>query len=309
VTDILKQLIRGSWREIEYPISGREYGFAQEQARHRFIFRDNQLIESLGRESPTYRYTIPFREDIAKGPYENLFTRVYPDFLDACLDRTRGVLTDPVHGSLPAKCVSLREILDVNKRDGIDVEVEFIKAPQESDFAENLGTQLRTLEGAKGAAGLFDQELQKIDWKQELPPENTINPLDFASSVGNQIEVAGGQVSAQLADMAFRLEKSVATIDRLRNPNLAPTRQRARRLQGAILALEDRVDITGTKPLRKVEVSANMTISALAAKVNMTVEQLLKLNPHLRRGPLVKAGTEIKVTADTLAKPAPSARP
>jgi hypothetical protein len=302
MTDILKQLQRPSWREIEFPISARDYGFAQDQAKHRYVFRDNQLIESLGRENPTWRYTIPFREDITVGGWTNLFVGVYPDFLAACQDRSRGVLTDPFHGSRPAKCVSLRELMDVNRRDGLDVEVEFIYAPTETDFENNLGTVIRTLQGYASYARRFDNELSAIPWQQEIPPQPTVSPLDAISAVGGQALLIQGKVDAALADSAFRLEKSVQTIDRLRNPDLASTRTQARRLQAAALDLEERGDITGVRPMRRLTTATNITVVALAAKLKIPLEQLLKQNPALRRHPLVKAGTEILVTAESLAK-------
>jgi LysM repeat protein len=314
VTDIIISLQRASWREIEFPVSSREYGFQHEQAQHRFIFRDDQLIESLGRQNPTYRYTIPFREDLAVPPWggAHLFTRVYPDFLDACVDKSRGVLTDPAHGSRACKCVSFREILDVNRRDGVDVEVEFIVSPAEVDFSDPLGVQvIRTLQGAADEARRFDSaaskisdaDLKKLEKLRLGPPEATVNPLDFVSSVGNQVEVAGGKVSAALADAAFRVEKSTDTIDRLKNPNLAQTRRQARRLQEALLAFEESTDPTGTRPLRKVTNTANRTVSEVARLLGMTTQELIRLNPHLARSPLVKANTEIRVFADTLAAP------
>lgn len=313
MTDILKQLQPGSWREIEFPITAREFGFAQEQAQHRFIFRDQKLIESLGRDNPTYRYTIPFREDLAVAPWagRNLFTSVYPDFLDACQDRSRGVLADPVHGSRPCKCVSLREILDVNRRDGLDVEVEFIRAPAEQEFEDNLGTQIRTLQGAIDGARNFDSAAAQISQRDQeklaalrlQPPGATVSPLDAISAVGNQLEVIAGKPTAALGDAAFRIEKSVATIDRLKNPDFAGARRNARRLQASLLDLEDRADPTGARPLRRVTNATDRTLSALASALGIPLQELIRLNPHLARTPLVKAGTEIRVTADSLAKP------
>ena len=131
MTDILARLPKASWRGIVFPCSGREYGFRQEFARHRYVFRDDELIDSIGRENPGYTFQIPAREDLAKGPYANWFTVFYPRFLNACLDRTVGDLMDPVHGRRKCKCASLRETLDVGKRDGVDIMVEFVYAPDE----------------------------------------------------------------------------------------------------------------------------------------------------------------------------------
>lgn len=303
MTDVLIQMQRPAWRFIEFPISSRKYGFMQEQARHRYIFKDHQLIESLGTENPTYRYTIPFREDIAKGPYKHLFTEVYPEFLAACLDRTRGVLSDPVHGDVNCKCVSLAEDLDVNKRDGIDVDVEFIIAPLETEVVNDLGTQIATFTGAVEAARRLDDELKKVDWKQLPPPQATINPIDFVSSIGNQVEVAGGKVTAAFADTALRLEKANATIERLKNPNLEPLKQQIRRLQAAIFRFEDNTDVTGMHPLTRSTTQANKTVSAMAAAMGMTVQQFIRANPKLARSPLVPAGTPLRHYVDTATAP------
>jgi len=303
VTDILIQLPRASWREIEFPISNREYGFAQEQAQHRLIFQDNKLVESLGRENPTYRYTIPFREDITGGGWGALFVGVYPDFLNACQDRSRGVLTDPVHNSLPAKCVSLREVLDVNRRDGIDVEAEFIFAPDENDFSSARGivATIRTLEGAKAYALRLDTDVAAIPWQQQLPPEATLNPLDLVSSFSDQVNVASNQVTAAFGDAALRAERTEKAIDALKNTNAEPQRQQARRLREALLSIEDKTDPTGTRPLRKITNTTDRTVSAVAKLLGLSVQELLKLNPSLRRTPLVRAGTELRVTSDFLA--------
>lgn len=303
MTDVLIQMQRPAWRFIEFPITGRNFGFQQELAKHRYIFRDQQLIESLGAENPTYRYTIPFREDLTKGPYVHLFTEVYPDFLAACLDRTRGILSDPVHGDVNCKCVSLSEELSPNKRDGLDVEVEFIVAPLESDVLQDLGTQIKTLAGVTDDARRFDADVAKVDWQQETPPPATVSPLDFVSSVGNQLEVAGGKITSALADYSFRLEKTIDTIDRLKDPSLAPMRQQARRLQADVLKLEDRTDVTGTRPVKRITTATNQSLSALAAGLGMTVQEFARLNPQCMRSPFVKAGTTISSFADSTPSP------
>lgn len=294
MTDVLAQLQPASWRLIAFPVSHREYGFRHEQARHKILFKDDALIESLGRENPTYSYTIPFREDIAKGPYRNLFTVVYPDFLAACLDRSRDVLEDPIHGAVQAKCVSLREIVDVDQRDGITVEAEFIFAPDASS-AVDLTTVLDSLEGARNAAGLFDQDVQRIDWRQEVPPEPTLDPFDAISSVGNQIEVASGKLSAKMHDVANRAEKAVATIDRVKNPNLAPTRVAARRLQAAALRLaEQGVGKERRHQIRSTFTQHEHTLSSVAKLLDNTPDEILGLNPSLARSPRIATNTLVR---------------
>lgn len=260
------------------------------------MFQDNELVEALGRQSPTYSYTIPFREDIVAGRWKNLFTEVYPEFLEACLDHTSGVLEDPVHGSVLVKCVSLRETVDVNRRDGVDVQAEFVLAPEFEDIQGDLGTQIRTLQGASDQAGLFDREAKKVDWHQEEPPEPTQDIFDTISSATNQIEAIGNKLTAGLADVAFRMEKATASIDRLKNPKLAPLRAQARRVQIASLDLQEKAQ-EPPKPTRVLETAADITLLALAGVHGLALRDFLLLNPVLASYRLVPRGTKVKVFA------------
>jgi hypothetical protein len=293
MTDILKQLMPAGWREVEFPVSAREYGFAQDHAKHRFIFRNDELVESLGRQSPTYRYTIPFREDIVIGRWKNLFTVVYPEFLEACQNRDAGVLEDPVHGGLQVKCASLRETLDVNRRDGVDVEAEFIVAPELEDLAEDLGTQISTLKGAEDQAGLFDREAAKVDWQQEPSPEPTNDIFGTISSVGDQISVAGGKITSKLADLSFRMQKATDSIDRLKNPELAPMRYQARRVQIAAHDLQDNLH-EPPDVIAVYEAASDISVIALAGLCRMALKDFLELNPLLASKRLVPRGTRVR---------------
>ncbi len=304
MTDVLKETDRAAWRQIEFPISSREYGFQQEQATHRFIFIDNELIESLGRSNPTWRYTIPFREDITAGGWSHLFVDVYPEFLSACQDRSRGVLDDPFHGAKPAKCVSVRETVDVNKRDGVDVEVEFIFAPDENDFSSKneFGVVIRNLQGAKDFALRFDTEVATVDFKQAQPPKPTINPLDLPALFGDQLKVASDKVTAAFGDAALRAERSGDALEKLRDPSLASQIQSARRLEEALKGLLIR-NQTKSRPISRITTTSNHTVSALASICKMTPKELMDLNPDLARPenfPVIPASTVVWVFSDAL---------
>jgi len=303
MTDVLRQLRKASWRGIEFPVMSRDFGFSHDQERHRFLFRDEQLIESLGRENPTYRYSIPFREDLVKAPWVNLFTVVYPDFLNACLDRSNGDLFDPVHGPVQVKCASLTERVDVNRRDGIDVDVEFLVSPDETldvDVAENLST----IEGAQALGAALDRDATEIDpeTQAEIDALNKgsergrLNPLDFATSVLNQVEANGNKIQAAFGDVVFRAEKLDESLGRTRDPNVQPMRANARRL--ALIARDlQRTAIGGnekkTKLIGVYTVPADTGVISLAGKLGNSPQDLIKLNPTIARRTTIESGEQI----------------
>jgi prophage DNA circulation protein len=292
-SDVLSQLMIASWRGLGFPCAGREYGFRHEQAKHRYVFVDDELIESLGRENPSYSYTIPGHNGIAKGPWDNWFSNAYGDFLNACLDRTVGPLVDPLHGEVDAKCVSLRETLSVNRRDGVDVVAEFIYAPQDVSVTAQP-VAITSTDGAEGMAGALDREIEKIDWKQELPPEPTLDIFDAVRGIGDQIDLAKNRFSAQMANLAGKMERLSDRVESLKDPDTEPVRRNARKLALAAYRLHEQAT-TPPNPTKIIVLTRDIGIIALAALYKMSVSDLQKLNPTLGRGPVVRTGTAIRV--------------
>jgi len=307
MTDVLKQLDHFSWRGIELPIMGtREFGFQHEQERTRFLFRDEQLVDALGRENPTYRYVIPFREDIALGPFKNLFTVVYPDFLAACEDRTDGDLYDPVHGLVNAKCVSLQETVDVTRRDGVDVEATFVKSPKEGQDAASVGAALAlsTIEGAVAAQGALDREAAKLSPEAlerlaELNPGTElaeVDPLSALTGAINQIELAGNKAAAGLGNIAFKAKRLDDAIGRLSDPKQQSLRRNARNLELAARSLKNLTPAGASAKRRVVRthiVRADIGKLALIGSLRNTPQEFLQLNPLAARQPVIRKDSRV----------------
>lgn len=304
MTDVVSQMPIPAWRGIQFPITNREFGFQHDQTSLRFLFRDEQIIESIGRENPTYRYRIPFGEDIVRGPFKNLFVKVYPQFLNACLDRTNGLLEDPVHGTVQVKCQSLQETLDANSRDGVAIEATFVTSPDDDFDRTDLSAAFATLEGAKGIAGFFDREATKIDdaTKKLLADLNRgagfgeISVLDFATSAVDQVTVAQNKLLSQVGTLAFKAQKFDQSLARLKEPKQQSLRNTARRLEQTARDLVDHAigsTVGKNKTVRGYAVPADIGRLALSSQLHTEIGDFLKLNPSLGRAITVRAHTRV----------------
>ncbi len=304
MTDVLKQLRPASFRGIGFPASGvRDYGFSQDQAQHRFIFRDEQLIESLGRQNPTYRFTIPFREDIAIGPWRNLFTEVYPKFLAACQDRSAGILVDPIHGSVRVKCASFSEVLDATKRDGVDVSVDFVFSPESADdVSSQFQFVASSIQGAVEQANRFDSDALTLSpearatiaaLQRESPTART-DIFTAVRSVSDQVNASRNKVSAQLQDAAYKMERTRESLDEARNPQVAPLRRDAARLELAAKKLDESVR-RPPRPFRRFVNTERMGRMAFATRYQMSVDDLLTFNPELADIFIIPAGYTVNI--------------
>lgn len=293
MTDVFKQLRRFSWRGIELPLIARHVSHAHEQVNHPLVYQDGELVESTGAKNWTFSYTIPFRENIVKGPYRELFTRMLIDeFIPAYLDRTAGPLVDPVLGPFRCKPVSFDDTTDLNKRDGEDIAVAFTHAP-EQDVTEEIAGELGSIEAIDERSAFLDAQMETafVEAEQE-PPEPLFNPLDVATGIGAQIEVFGDRIAAKADAVAFKAEKAEEQLATLQNPQNAPIIRSLRRLRRASGRLKSRVINPLQLPIT-VRVPNDMTMTALSALYNMSLADLQRLNPSLRA--FVRGGTRVRV--------------
>lgn len=291
--DIFKGLRRFSWRGIELPLVARRVRKAHEQVNHPLLYKDGKLVESTGAENWTFEYTIPFRENLFKGPYRNLYTRVLIDeFIPAYEDRTPGPLIDPHRGEFRCKALTYLSETDIDRRDGEDIQVSFTQAP-EQDTSEETAGELASVESLDERAAFLDAAA-KVAFLEadEPPPEPLFDPLDVITGIGAQLEIAGERVAAKADSYAFRAEKLEAKIAKLSRPQDAPVIRSLRRLRRSAGALSSRAINPAQVPIT-IKVSRNMGMTTLAAIYNMSLADLQRLNPTLRA--FVKAGTNVKV--------------
>jgi hypothetical protein len=314
VSETFAKLPDASWRGVAFPFVGtRDFGFGQEQQGHRYIFRDQQLIESIGRTNPTYRYTIPFREFVRRG-WSGLFVDVYPKFLEACLDRSAGVLVDPVHGQTRAKCVSFAETLEVTKSDGVDVVAEFVYSPESDDdkptsfaniaqtldraavAAVNFGAAAGTPSRAEGVrlAALSEDERREEQSYNAPAKRATVNILQAARAFADSASGARDRTRAQLQDATLQLEQTREAIDNASDPQAAAVRKDASRLELASRRLSE-TTARSSRPSRVVRVTADTGRMALAVLHGISIDDLLAHNPHLAGLPVVPVGYELRL--------------
>lgn len=291
MTDVLRLLPWFQWRGIQYPLASRSVTFAHEAVETRVQYQDNTFVEQLGAGSFVLTYTIPMREDIAKGPYKNLFTVGLPQLLKDFRDRTPGTLLDPVYGELRCVPCTWTDDIDVNKRDGTDLRLEWKYSPEYT--TDDAAFQPPAIGELVTDSGQLDQELTKIDWEQEESPEGTTDIFSAINGFGRQVLGVADRINAKINDAAYKLEKIETTLDKLQNPQNWGFRQTARRLRDATKRLGNQLAEDPTIKIKKTTLTAAKTVSGCAQEFGMSVSDLLKMNPSIAKKPIVPSGTTV----------------
>ncbi|HEU4544352.1 MAG TPA: hypothetical protein VFR23_24690 [Jiangellaceae bacterium] len=248
-----------------------------------------------------FSYTIPTRQNIARGPYQRAFSELYPKLFADMLNREPGTLFDPLlNTSFSCTPNMFDDTTDPTKRDGTDVQVEFKRDVP-------LGEEDTSLVNLSGVAGLtsqarsLDDEVARADWKQEPAPEPSVDALQAADGVLSQGLAQVGKATASLHDFAYKMEKLEATCDRAENPENWGIRDAARRNREAAIALNRRLTESPATKLRRLTTQTAQLVADVAKEAGMTLEELLRLNPSLARLPYIPAGTPVTIRVQSAA--------
>ena len=277
MTDIFKDLPRLKWRNIEMPVAERRVSFEQELARHKYAYRDNELVESLGCHNWRFEYTIPFREDIDKGPYRNLYVETFSTFLQACRDRSEGVLDDPVLGLYKARVESLSIQTDINRRDGEDVQVVFVHSPALDEAGDLSETTASRLPG------------------RQIVEELGVDIFDQIARIGTKVSVYANRIDATLAAYESKIDKVIdkfiALNELKNNPQNMPIIRSALRAKDAVERARF-LSVTSGETIVSRVIDRDTTVNLLASGLGMTLSDFLLLNANLPT-PLVPSGATV----------------
>lgn len=300
MTDVFKDLPRLSWRGIVVPVSERKVSFEQELAIHKYAYRDDELLESLGRKNWRFDYTIPFREDIRKGPYENLYVATFSSFLQACRDRSVGVLEDPMLGEYNARCATVSVQTDVNRRDGEDLQVSFIHSP-DLDEQEATGAVASGLPGAvQTGYRLGDEVAQSVDlFPAQLPTisaaeqkalmakgfeeyQASLNALDQVMSFGSQLSANIDRVGAAISQYEHKVNKMTDLLSdldqKLLSPENAPVIRGLRGLADSLGRLKDQAGSRLQRQVLTTVLLEEMSLASAASFLSNSMSDLMDLN-------------------------------
>lgn len=295
MTDVFPLLPRLQWRGRTYPVIERSVSFLHENIEHRIQYRENDFSEPVGPHSFLFKYTIPMREDLAKGPYKNLFNEGLYQLVRDMRNREPGDLLDPVMGLFRCVPTSYSETTDVNKRDGTDVQIELIHSPRLEDSEPEFNPTVTGITGLVGESGLLDSELALQDWKQEPSPNGVTDVISAINGFGQQGLRKIDKLSSQMDALGLKMQKVSDTADASENPQNWRIRDSARQVQYDAIRIKNRVSENPADKVSRVTTKAVTTVSVMAKDAGMTIADFLKLNPSLARSPVIRPGTKISV--------------
>ena len=289
------------FRGVPFAITGGwTFGFDQGHAAHLYPDRDGGFIESTGRNPSHFQFTAGFRQGIGGEGTDILFPTRWLKFVAACADRTTGTLQHPVLGNLKVKCVKQQSVFDVQRRDGVDVEVEFVETTDAEDELSKLLAGASPMATAISAAGDLDAAVADISPPPTRP--DFVDPsaqemLKGLSGTLNQFKRGIGNISTAIDSNLGALDEFAQNIAKSKDdPGIAKALRALNRCFDAVVQVGQTATSSG-KQITQAVVANDATIDAVAAFFAMGQDDFARLNPRACLTVKIPKGTRVFVFA------------
>lgn len=297
--DIARNLLPATWRGVPFESGPWTFGFEQGHAQHLYPDRDAGFVESTGRNLAHYSFTAIFRNGIG-GQKDILFPTRWQKFVQACADRSAGILNQPALGNVRVKCVSCNTSFDPNRRDGVDVEVQFVETTDSEDELSTLLAKASPMAVALSAAGDLDAEVGDINPAPSYPDNlspSALETLKGLSGLVDQFKRGIGNVGAAFDSTLGALDEFSRTLaTNLDDPGVARALRSATRCFDAVLQASMAVTSKG-REITQATVKADSTIDTVAGMFAISTDDLNNLNPRLAAKSTVPRGTRVFIYA------------
>jgi prophage DNA circulation protein len=283
------QVIHGlplfSFRNLEWPhIESAPVHFSHSQAERRYPYIDAAGHDNAGRDPLKIRVRMFFLETLEAGA----FTKKWPVWRKALFDGSSGPMKHPVLGPLRARVEEGDVQFVAQTTAGITVDVSFTETVDDIDkptkFKEPYPGGLQVAKAAFQAAGIYN-----IPWPSQALDTDLLSAF---KAITTGIWSAQTTLTGYANQVAGSLEQMISAAEGLTDP-------RSYVLYDNLVHLWELASDAANKASKDLRstgskfTQADTTLADFAAEVGNTEAEVIQLNLHLLRSPIVEKGTAI----------------
>lgn len=293
--DVLQFYKDAKFRGVAFPYTEMRVSLSQDNVEHKYPYRDAGLIEGVGRASNIFTFKAPFRNGTTG--HSDLFPTVWRSLLTACADKSTGELVHPEMGTVNVKCKSCTTSFDAMRRDGVDVDLEFVETLTKSDEDAILFGSSSPAAATMAAAVDFDKAISDTGFTQVYPESlkpDLLSAMKALNGLVSQIGLGLANIGAAIDGMLGDLDGMISLLESENNPALAGAIAAATAAFAATIALAQTIT-GGGRDVSMAVVVRDSNLSAAAGVLGQKVDDFLKLNPALGTQTRIPAGTQVLI--------------
>lgn len=298
--DVFSTTPLAKWRDVEFVCGPIRISLEQQHAVHTYPDRDAGHVESTGRNNIIYSFTAIFRRGvIGDGGGRPAFPDGWRAFLAACADKTAGPLVHPLLGTTRVKVQRCDTSGDPMRRDGVDVEVSFIEAPDTEDEFAALLANPSLIGSAYDGARKFDSAYKDLNpspppaLPESLKP-SLLDSIKQLSGLIAQTRLGVGNLVSKIDGMANAVSDLTDQINAADNPQNYRAVAALEQVFASLVRLAREVQ-KRSRPFRPVILPRSMSIAEASSQYATPVADFCRLNPLVAAADTIPAATQVFV--------------
>ncbi len=310
--DVLAQLRTLQWGGLSIPCMHMHTGFDHDIKEHKVWGKDGAQLEGTGRNIIKTTATVPFRNNVSPAPGETwnplpLYPIGMRAFFRKVADRKNDILVHPEFGEILCKVKSIGLTHKPDVRDGVDVDVEWWQTNGDPDAPDPINSPSGGRIGSLAADldAITETDIDKLRAYITLPPftPDLGEILREIGGLADTVTILSRNASGKLDQVAFRVNNladsmngAALTVDssaRSASTLAWPIKNAAIRIAVDIETRQAQLAAAGRGVLVYL-VTMNMTLANIAAALNRSSSEIMRMNPLLLRQAYVPVGTVVR---------------
>jgi prophage DNA circulation protein len=295
--DVLSQLLAFKWRTVIVPVSEFTTDILQDHVEHKWPDRDGAHVEATGRAPLVITAKCIFRNGVIAGKSEQFNVVLYPEgfrqFFQACSIRETGTLQHPELGNIKCKLKSIRFRWHAGGRDGCDADAQWVESFDSDDQFQDVIARPSPVASVYIESADLDTQVMQYS-NPALPPQSSfLADIQAATAVFDTASLASKQIGGKIDHIVYRVQALEDAVSALRDNSAWPIIQSCERLKESLFELRKQQLVT-QRTVGFYIVPKDQTLAALAAYLQTSIDDMMKLNIPLLDAPVVPRLTPVR---------------
>jgi len=235
-------------------------------------------------------FRIPFRVGVIE--YPDLYPSRFRDFWNACLDGSTGNLRHPEFGEMDAKVSSFTLSITPERRDGYDVDVEFVETTENNiTVADN---PLGPIAEAISVADAIKDSAAELTPKPEYEDGSGVDLLQALKQLEGMLFLAQLSVQAMINsvnNVIGAVNGMIDTVNQATDPKAWGVVDGLKSIEASLQEVKDSL-APNQKKIDFIIAQQDIAVRDASGAAGMKIADFLKLNPALARTGLIPMGKE-----------------
>lgn len=294
-----EQLLPFTWRGRHLSLTRIHLSLAHDLVEHKYWGVDGGRVEATGIAPIRIAATIPISNHIFPGKNEkwtagDLYPSMLRSFILDFAKKTTGLLQHPEFGEIACKPEKLDFELAGERQGATEIQASWVETLDDDVVSKLVNTPITDIE--LGATDLDSHMAYLVSIAPDFPAfkEDIASLARKIAGIADSVTILSYRTAGLVNKVIYQAQRIQLAVDRAHSALTWPATQSLHRIKAGAYELRKKFLTPHGVGLYTMKEDTTLAGTLLALPSGTRVADIVKLNPHLARGPVVSRGTVVR---------------